>query len=1207
MTDQAPTTPAAKVFISYSRKDKEFIRKLHDALKAQGFELWVDWEGIALGTEWWKEIVEGIEGCDQFIFLISPDSVTSQVCADELQKGIEHNKQLVPVLIREEKGMMANVRPELQAINFTFMRTDEEFERTLPQLVELLNTDLRHVKQHTHLQGRALDWERRNRSNSGLLRGDALEQAEAWQVQASGKHPARTALQAEYIQLSRKDATQRQRRFLFGVSVAFVIMVVLAIFSVIGFRDARIAQATALANEFRAETQQVLAEHSAETAVANQHIAATQQTVAEEQKAIADTERTEADKQRGLAEVNAAEAMFQREIAEARELASESLAFLQKGDLLSRSILLTINSLRKHPTGGGDQALRQGLDLLPTHLARITSPDAAFTQISYSPDGEWLVAADTSGNVHIYNASSNEEVIQLSHGGRPIAEFVFHPTNPQLLATAGNDGVARLWSITTGELVAQFVHNSAVNAVAFSPNGLWLGTGTADGSARTWTLTTYRQIAIMGHQGAVLDMAYSSGSSWVASVAEDGTIKVWAATTGAVMQQIYLSSPVNLVLFHPSNFYFLTASQDGTVVLWNAESGGQVFQFSHQQAITSMTFNFDASLIATSSTDDTARLWDARTGFPLGQYPHDDDVYAVAFSPDGQKLATASADNTARIWKVNTGRELARAEHHGVVSIAFFRNNFILATAGEDHVSIWSDEQLGQAVYSLYYAPGFKDLDFDPTETRITAATLDHKVLVWELASGQILLKIEVGSNVIDVDYSKDGTLIATAGEDGRACMWDSQTGEKVECFVMDGAVQDVDFSRDGSWLITGSLDGAARIWDLSIRAQYRVFTMPGPVYEVSLHPDGNLLLVSSAANEAVVWDITKNEPALTLVHPAPVLLVNFIAEQGWVSTVAADNSIRIWDMETGLLVEKFLNDSDILSAEIGPNSETIAIASEDNTAHILNFFTKEEVARIVHTDQINDVTFNGDGTMLATASSDGRILVSVLEPEVLTEKACSRLQRNLTEDEWNQYVTGDYALTCPNLPVDPAVIATLFSEAGHAGIRGETEAALALLERALALDASLNFDPEEQLEIAMRDAYISEVRDFFFEGRFANAFAKLQQLQTRYPEAASENYLGLLALLCIDQIAEGFEEQKIAVCDQAIALEAAKPEYLYFGRGIHHAKLGSLPAAIADLQTARPLFEARVAAGELDLWIFITQIDEWLGLMGAGTNPFEQ
>ena len=40
------------VFISYSRRDKDFVGKLREALSARNYEVWVDWEDIPPSTEW---------------------------------------------------------------------------------------------------------------------------------------------------------------------------------------------------------------------------------------------------------------------------------------------------------------------------------------------------------------------------------------------------------------------------------------------------------------------------------------------------------------------------------------------------------------------------------------------------------------------------------------------------------------------------------------------------------------------------------------------------------------------------------------------------------------------------------------------------------------------------------------------------------------------------------------------------------------------------------------------------------------------------------------------------------------------------------------------------------------------------------------------------------------------------------------------------
>jgi hypothetical protein len=53
----------ADVFISYSRKDQAFVRRLFQALTEDRRGVWVDWEGIPVTADWWQEIRTGIEAC----------------------------------------------------------------------------------------------------------------------------------------------------------------------------------------------------------------------------------------------------------------------------------------------------------------------------------------------------------------------------------------------------------------------------------------------------------------------------------------------------------------------------------------------------------------------------------------------------------------------------------------------------------------------------------------------------------------------------------------------------------------------------------------------------------------------------------------------------------------------------------------------------------------------------------------------------------------------------------------------------------------------------------------------------------------------------------------------------------------------------------------------------------------------------------------
>src|SRR5689334_3005849 len=95
------------VFISYSRKDSDFTRRLHSALTAQNRDVWVDWEDIPVTAQWWNEICMGIEAADTFVFITTPDSLASPICNLEIAHALQNHKRLVPIMRRETNEKQA--------------------------------------------------------------------------------------------------------------------------------------------------------------------------------------------------------------------------------------------------------------------------------------------------------------------------------------------------------------------------------------------------------------------------------------------------------------------------------------------------------------------------------------------------------------------------------------------------------------------------------------------------------------------------------------------------------------------------------------------------------------------------------------------------------------------------------------------------------------------------------------------------------------------------------------------------------------------------------------------------------------------------------------------------------------------------------------------------------------------------------------------
>ncbi|NJN80489.1 MAG: TIR domain-containing protein [Anaerolineales bacterium] len=279
----------SKVFISYSRKNKAFVRKLNAAIDAAGLDAWVDWDGIPLSVDWMNEITNSIISSDALLFVVSPDSLRSDYCLQELELAIQENKKIIPVVYYEPEKRQ-KVHKKIASSNWVFMRPKKEkFKEVLPKLIETIFTDFDWVSEHTRLSQRAAEWNLNKRNNSYMLQGSDLENAEKWMTESTtGNDRQVTLLQAEYIRASRENAIQRQKRFTRTIGLAMVVSILLFIFSVVQWRrsiaNAELAQENALiaaANERIAIEQQALAEENAQRALDSENQAKAQRSAAQ--------------------------------------------------------------------------------------------------------------------------------------------------------------------------------------------------------------------------------------------------------------------------------------------------------------------------------------------------------------------------------------------------------------------------------------------------------------------------------------------------------------------------------------------------------------------------------------------------------------------------------------------------------------------------------------------------------------------------------------------------------------------------------------------------------------------------------------------------------------------------------------------------------------------------------------------------------------
>jgi WD40 repeat protein len=668
-------------FLSYAREDSTFVANLREQLHAREHEVWIDVD-ILGGAKWRDRVRRGIEACKALIFIISPDSIASEACRQELEDAVLLNKLIVPVFYREVSEPL--LPRSLADAEWVFLRDGDDRALGINRLIDALETDLEWRDQHTRLAGRAREWLDADRDHSYLLRGADLREAERWLTRQGGHRQAPTREHAEYIARSRQAASRRLSVLIGGLVLGMAITSALAAFALI-------QRHTAISQTHAAQSELLAAE-----ATRTQNVA-----LALEAYRLSPT-------------VDARSAVFlaaanhQLGVLSADPAIVHSVAFSPDGKTLaagyddSKVTLSAVRNRHELPVrlkglGGSIQTVAFSPDGRTvaaggsdrkiwlwdpaTGLARDTSLTGHsdwVTSLAFSPDGKILASGSEDDTIRLWDLGAGRQLGapltgDMNRGGRRVAEpfgwvksVAFSPDG-KTLASGSADSTITVWDIAThrqsgGPLTG---HTRSVNSVAFSPNGKILASGGADGTIRLWDVAAHRQlgVALIGHGGAVNSVAFSPDGELVASGGDDGTIRLWDVATHQELGEpfIGLTGSVNSVAFAPDGETLAAGGEDGTTRLWKVADPRQLgIPFTDPSGVVRMALSPDGKILASGSTLGTITLWDTTTHRRVGspRRSHTALITSLAFSPDGKLLASTSEDYTIRLWDVATHREL---------------------------------------------------------------------------------------------------------------------------------------------------------------------------------------------------------------------------------------------------------------------------------------------------------------------------------------------------------------------------------------------------------------------------------------------------------------------------------------------------------------------------------------------------------------------
>lgn len=812
---------SSDVFVSYRRTDVAFARQLSVAFAQAERTAWIDWEDIPPGArDFTREIAAGIEQANVFVAVLSPAFLGSEYCLQELIYADRLNKRIIPVVVAPIDD--AEVPECIRSINWVYFIPhaghENAFATAFEAVTQAIDTDYDHLREHTKLLARALDWQNHDKNTSFSLSGDELEAAEQWLSKASGLSPHPVDVHTEFILRSRQWQTRRQRRVLGGALMLLALAVVGLIVAVMAGIEARTQQS--IAERRAAETLSLAVTNIATETVANGNyleglslarFAATfideppaqvrqtlQQIAFQPGVRLAFPDHlSPAMSPPGLAPGQIARSSGAREHNLTAEDAATFSIHNAEGALVAR-----LNRLIGPPFGGlGDVPER----IDPAVIRRYDNPLVRFPAMDIGMDDSKVAVGTEQGLVIVGNTRTAPEYMRPEGHSLPVDGVRFSSDGRYLVSRASTDNLPNssvidrefiVWDTSTWQPVRQFNgFKRQRDLVAFSDDGLHLLFREASPPGYTlWDVRDSRLAWSIQGGMHVMELAFTpDGESFVAATLltlrmrppRDFTVYGLDGSRinrfGGDPGSDAIDAPI---LFSPDGEKLRMIRSDGKLIDANLRSGEKTTHGILPRAdIVGSSAN--GRFIALNDHENrVVVVWDIEAAMQIGSFDDADLGWGITLSNDGRHAAYSPLDGPLIVRHLaNAGAEVARFDVRGDGSD--FVGAFAHAFSPRSETLLYSDKQ--------------GNVRMVETGSWTEKATLRG-----------------LGDTISAMVVSADGTLVAAVGETGRMMIWDARSGAAVQRMDDVGTVAKLAFSPDGEAVLTGDEKGLISLWRLT-------------------------------------------------------------------------------------------------------------------------------------------------------------------------------------------------------------------------------------------------------------------------------------------------------------------------------------------------------------------------------------------------------
>lgn len=493
-----------------------------------------------------------------------------------------------------------------------------------------------------------------------------------------------------------------------------------------------------------------------------------------------------------------------------------------------------------------DLEANQPLAVLPNdqEIMGIVSYRDFQVQPVFSPDGNYVAGVYHGITIRVWNAKTGAIYNAVGGPDGKITDLSFSPDGRYILAAGG--GSAWIWNLRPGGEPQEYElyqgktieylleYEDSVTSVAISPNNRLLAVGTSQGEIRIYNLLNDSLERILnGHAARVEHLAFNPTGNRLASGDRDGDLIVWNIANGALVSRSNaFSGPIeDLVLRDDGS---LAAIGDSTVWVVNpAEARLQQITSSYSGKV--LAASPDGKYLAIYQPYKTY-LADGTSGevlHPLEgeaqevsvDYRQVDEAlrqfYGAVFSHDSQVLATFGAGG---LWLHDIGEGI-QLRHHFEGSVShqaiFSPDDLHLVFTPNELNSRMSIFDLENDYPSRELDIGWLDsITYNMMGDKLAFIANLYDVLdtisIYDTDSNELVheYQLESGDGLTRSAFSLYDAIIAVGQEDGSILLLDTTSGTLlIRLTGHTGGITSLTFTRDGMYLLAGSQDGTVSVW----------------------------------------------------------------------------------------------------------------------------------------------------------------------------------------------------------------------------------------------------------------------------------------------------------------------------------------------------------------------------------------------------------